>query len=220
MHTQSIEWQCERRGDWHRVAIHLFVRKWSANTQRAGKERKSNYCTCLAIDDNLHRVCLRLSVCQLSCQSTKVFDSEMDAIRWFHLTHYIDAVPLQTATVALRSMHVAIAITCTGGWWLHRHNADGRKIHFIYFNSLINNYANAVERALSVFCHFGIDCGRHSGRQEMQRVWTEGSAARQRSRHIYCKSQWRHMYSMSCDIFNALNCGMFRLCSTRVSFNL
>lgn len=71
------------------------------------------------VDGDLHKVCLRLSVCQLSCQSAAVFfDSEMDAIRWSRLTHYIDAVPLQLLLVAAPSHSRRYSFGCNYLEWL------------------------------------------------------------------------------------------------------
>lgn len=179
----------------------LFVRKWSA-THCAGKERKSQLLFVLRTTTiYIEFAC----VCQFAnCRANRQKFLTAKWMRYDGLTWHITSM-LSHCRYCCNSIDACCgAITCTGGWRLM-----ARKIHFIYFNSLINNYANAVERALSVFCHFGIDCGRIQAGEEMLGVWTEGSE-RQRSRHIYCKSQWRHMYSMSCDIFNALNCGMFR----------
>lgn len=163
---------------------------------------EANRIECLAVDGDLHKVCLRLSVCQLSCQSAAVFfDSEMDAIRWSRLTHYIDAVPLHGQRSYCLLPHIAqsslLVRECNYLEWLC---CGGRnpltKIHFLHFNSLINNYANAVARALSVLCHSGIDCTF----PYMQVAQAERERGEQISSHIYCKSQWRHMYSTSCDI--------------------
>lgn len=119
-----------------------FVRKWK------GSRRENNYCmSCVRryftyslpafvsfsivvpIDKSFRQ--------RNGCDTMVLFDT----LHWCCLT---------VATLFCTVDTQYGAITCMRG------RTDGKNT-LIHFNSLINNYANTVERALSVFCHFDID---------------------------------------------------------------